>query len=97
MSLSATFRVAKIPRATLPPKSCKVTPSSVSASPASTSGDPPPKAVKKKKEAAPWCVYLIASAGSPAHTSASRLTSLAGDSSSSSSIPLFGSLLSSLI
>ncbi|XP_044374304.1 structure-specific endonuclease subunit slx1 isoform X2 [Triticum aestivum] len=53
MSLSATFRVAKIPRTTLPPKSCKATPSSVSASPAPASGDPPPKAAKKKKEAAP--------------------------------------------
>uniref|UniRef100_A0A453HQQ9 GIY-YIG domain-containing protein n=1 Tax=Aegilops tauschii subsp. strangulata TaxID=200361 RepID=A0A453HQQ9_AEGTS len=65
MSLSATFRVAKIPRTTLPPKSCKATPSSVSASPAPASGDPPPKAAKKKKEAAPWCVYLIASSLAP--------------------------------
>ncbi|KAF7043263.1 hypothetical protein CFC21_052647 [Triticum aestivum] len=65
MSLSATFRVAKIPRTTLPPKSCKATPSSVSASSAPASGDPPPKAAKKKKEAAPWCVYLISSSRAP--------------------------------
>uniref|UniRef100_A0ACD6A0X0 Uncharacterized protein n=1 Tax=Avena sativa TaxID=4498 RepID=A0ACD6A0X0_AVESA len=61
MSLSATFRATKIPRTALRPKSCKAIPSSVSASPASASGDPPSEDAKKKKESAPWCVYLIAS------------------------------------
>jgi structure-specific endonuclease subunit SLX1 len=63
MSLSATFRATKIPRTALP---LKAAPSTVSASPASASGDPPSEAAaKKKKEAAAWCVYLIASSQVP--------------------------------
>ncbi|KAK3139302.1 hypothetical protein QOZ80_5AG0381040 [Eleusine coracana subsp. coracana] len=53
MSLTATFRSAKIPRA-LPSKR------SGQPVPASASGDPPSEAAKKKA-ASPWCVYLIAS------------------------------------